>query len=54
MTEWTIDLVVPTTEGTGDETSDTLLVPPESAPWLDLVTGALIEDLQEDRADWFA
>ena len=52
MTEWTVDWAVPATEIDPSEDGKTVRDPGES-PYADLVAGALIEDLELDRAEWF-
>jgi len=53
MTEWTIDRGPPAAEIDPIEGGTTVPDAGES-PYSDLVSGALIEDVQLDRADWLS
>ncbi len=52
MTEWTMDLMVPTTEAQDGETAEGV-APPEVSPWPELGTGSGIDDMELDQEDWF-
>ena len=49
-----MDLMVPTTEAQGAEHAKDLTPPPEMPPWPELATGSGIDDMELDKADWFA
>ena len=53
MTEWTIDWGLGTTE-TEPIDDERTLPEPEPSPHGDVVSGALIEDVQLDRAEWWS
>lgn len=51
MTEWTLDMIIGLAEP-ADVASVEVDAAPTDTPYADLVTDALLDDLELDRGDW--